>query len=146
MGEISSSQNGCYTYRTDSSGYVRFLASSALDRDVFLTGQLQMHPKNVNGYYRYETVDNWPTYSVDIYQMPAFLMQMLAAVRAGELSKLDFFLLNVAPYLEDVKQCLIILSSDDVGSGLVGLLDSEGLNLSYPHCPASYYLLTTIIK
>ena len=85
----------------------------------------------MSGYYRLEYYDGSLSYSVRIYQMPAFLMQMLAAVRAGEMSESDFFWLNVAPYMEETKGRLVLLSKPS--------------KIDHPHYCESYYLLATII-
>lgn len=81
--------------------------------------------------YKYTNVTssdpNFP-FEVRIFHQPAFLMQSLAGVMAGEMTKTTFTTLDVAPYLENAKWKVI---SSTLGG------------IEHPHYTESYYLLAT---
>lgn len=127
LAETASSRNNCYVYRTDSTGYFKQGHSTEAMRNSLLQSKLDSYFDNMIGTYRYDLSyesDGW--YYFKMYHMPAFFMQTLASVMAGEMSSLNFVALTVAPYLEDAKASVVF-------SYLGGL--------NHPHYTETYYLL-----
>lgn len=80
-----------------------------------------------------------------------FLMKYFATVAAEEVSSESFYLLNVAPYLEDAKCHMLAevtgASPDEVYTlGYMLFAEHGTLRMAYPHLPQSYCLLATQIS
>ncbi len=103
-------RNSCYDYLETSDGYVHLTVWD--------------YPSNTEGYYRFELPYTY-------YQSPMFLMKVIAAYCANEMSDLSFVVLNIAEYLEDAVWELIDQASND--------------EMTHPHLPQTYVLIAEMI-
>lgn len=136
FGDIAASRDACYVYRTGSDSF------HCVESQVELNNQLSKYPSNAAGLYYFEILtSSAQSLSMilpiiiryaNIYQKPAFFMQILSAVMGGSIKSEDFVLIDVAPYLEDAKAKIVLLAADQK-------------NIKHPHYFESYYLLATII-
>lgn len=130
---ISTTRNGCYEYNTNVGGFCTSegygLASAAEDAAQALCDS---YPANTANTYRWVLMGSSGNYGYAVYQKPAFLMQLLAAVRGGTLDNITFGILDVAPYLQSAKWSVAQLS-------LSG-------GLEHPHYCESYYLIAKNIE
>ena len=110
FGEVAPTRNSCYDYRESSDGYVHLTVGD--------------YPSNTEGYYRFELPYTY-------YQSPMFLMKVIAAYCADEMSYISFGTLNVAEYLEDAVRELIDQASND--------------EMTHPHLPQTYVLIAEMI-
>lgn len=134
LGNVATNRNACYVYRTDDSAYYEMSYTTADERDLQWSIQINLYPNNVDGlyYYTYSQTTLPLAYKYRFYQKPAFFMQLLAATKAEELSEVSFGIIGVAYYLADAKAQLVALSLNDY--------------INHPHYPESYYLLATKIS
>lgn len=131
LAAVSTNRNNCYVYRSGTDGYIHRELMTATDRDNIRKNIIAAYTSNMAGTYKYTNVTssdpNFP-FEVRIFHQPAFLMQSLAGVMAGEMTKTTFTTLDVAPYLENAKWKVI---SSTLGG------------IEHPHYTESYYLLAT---
>jgi hypothetical protein len=128
LGRIASNRNECYEYRTGIDAYYVDALYPTYEAGIMAaTAVVEGYPPNVFGTYYWVPTGSASYSGYAMYQQPAFLMQLIAALQGGALSEGDFVLTRVAPYLGPAKEKLVVFA----GSG----------NMEHPHFPESYYLL-----
>lgn len=135
MGAIAANRDACYTFVYAKDYYTSKFYSSESTRDSKLSALEASYPASTAGTYKsvkqYKSSAWVNKYGYYQYQTPAFLMQILAAVMAGQYGgsyDLDFATLDVAPFMEDAKW---------------GIIRTALGGVEHPHYPESYYLLST---
>lgn len=131
LAAISTNRNNCYIYPSGTNAYIFRTLPTTAARDNMRSSIIATYTSNTIGTYKYTNVDSGDyasPYEFRIFHQPAFLMQTLAGVMAGEMSNLTFITLDVAPYLQDAKWKII--------SSAIG-------GIRHPHYTESYYLLAT---
>lgn len=142
LANTAATRNLCYQYRSKSTlplGYHEAWYGSASERNSGLNGQTSMYSSYMEGTYEtdktlYDATRLEP-YGYKIDQQPVFFMQAMAATMAEDkegISKTEFVLINVAPYLENSKAKIVALSA--------------GKFVEHPHWVESYYILARNIS
>lgn len=133
MASCSADRKGCYTYRDDGKIYIG-LESEAEGAEV--TAALnESYAKESLNYCTFEVTKapegvEYP-YMLEINMQPAFLMQNIAAVMAGDVSAIEFVTMILPEYLENTRTAV-------VASYLGGL--------KHPHLTETYYVITENIQ
>ena len=132
LSDITANRTIFYRFRDDETGYIE---GSPVVYDAALAGA-----KSITDDYPSNTISRWEVRCVEdessdyyifrIYQQPAFLMQLLAALKGGEISEVEFVLTVVVEYMRNAKSRLVLNSN----------------KMEYPHYPESYYLLALNIE
>ena len=129
---IADNRNQCYEYKTGITAYYTDCTyptyeSAALAANAVVEG----YPANTIGTYYWVRTGSAQFYGYAMYQKPAFLMQLMAATMAKNISGEAFALTMTATYLWSPKGTLTSFVNDGY--------------TEHPHFLESYYLLSTKI-